>query len=80
MIHNYMETITNVRRWFRVQHAHICQTSGDSVRLSQAMAGKGVVALNERPGATTTGRSTTGTCSGGHNAARATTGWPRTGR
>jgi DNA replication protein DnaC len=29
-----------------LHHAHICQTSGDSVRLSQAMAGKGVIALN----------------------------------
>ncbi|GDY33648.1 IS21-like element helper ATPase IstB [Gandjariella thermophila] len=29
-----------------LHHAHLCQTSGDSVRLSQAMAGKGVVALN----------------------------------
>lgn len=29
-----------------LHHAHLCQTSGDSVRLSQAMAGKGVIALN----------------------------------
>jgi DNA replication protein DnaC len=29
-----------------LHHAHVCQTSGDSVRLSQAMAGKGVIALN----------------------------------
>ena len=28
-----------------LHHAHLCQTSGDSVRLSQAMAGKGVKAL-----------------------------------
>jgi DNA replication protein DnaC len=28
-----------------LHHAHVCQTSGDSVRLSQAMAGKGVIAL-----------------------------------
>ena len=28
-----------------LHHAHVCQTSGDSVRLSQAMAGKGVKAL-----------------------------------
>jgi DNA replication protein DnaC len=28
-----------------LHHAHICQTSGDSVRLTQAMAGKGVNAL-----------------------------------
>ncbi|MGK2381805.1 ATP-binding protein, partial [Gordonia tangerina] len=27
-------------------HAHLCQTSGDSVRLAQALAGKGVTALN----------------------------------
>jgi len=29
-----------------LHHAHLSQTSGDSVRLSQAMAGKGVIALN----------------------------------
>jgi DNA replication protein DnaC len=29
-----------------MHHAHICQTSGDSVRLSQALAGKGVIPLN----------------------------------
>jgi DNA replication protein DnaC len=28
-----------------LHHAHLCQTSGDSVRLSQAVAGKGVVPL-----------------------------------
>lgn len=28
-----------------LHHAHICQTSGDSVRLTQAIAGKGVNAL-----------------------------------
>ncbi|MDQ3664852.1 MAG: IS21-like element helper ATPase IstB [Actinomycetota bacterium] len=28
-----------------LHHAHVCQTSGDSVRLSQALAGAGVVAL-----------------------------------
>ena len=28
-----------------MHHAHICQTSGESVRLTQAMAGKGVNAL-----------------------------------
>jgi DNA replication protein DnaC len=28
-----------------LHHAHICQTSGDSVRLTQAMAGKGVNTL-----------------------------------
>jgi hypothetical protein len=28
-----------------LRHAHLCQTSGDSVRLSQAMTGKGVKAL-----------------------------------
>jgi DNA replication protein DnaC len=28
-----------------LHHAHICQTSGDSVRLSQALAGQGVIAL-----------------------------------
>ncbi|MCL2317265.1 MAG: IS21-like element helper ATPase IstB [Actinomycetia bacterium] len=29
-----------------LHHAHICQTTGDSVRLTQALAGKGVTALN----------------------------------
>ncbi|MCH5645689.1 IS21-like element helper ATPase IstB [Gordonia sp. ABSL49_1] len=29
-----------------LHHAHLCQTSGDSVRLAQALAGKGVTALN----------------------------------
>jgi IstB-like ATP binding protein len=28
-----------------LHHAHLCMTSGDSVRLSQASAGKGVVPL-----------------------------------
>ena len=28
-----------------LHHAHLCQTSGDSVRLSQAMTGKGVITL-----------------------------------
>jgi DNA replication protein DnaC len=28
-----------------LHHAHVCQTSGDSVRLSQALAGQGVMAL-----------------------------------
>lgn len=29
-----------------LHHAHLCQTNGDSVRLAQALAGKGVTALN----------------------------------
>ena len=29
-----------------LHHAHVCQTSGDSVRLTQALAGKGVTRLN----------------------------------
>ena len=29
-----------------LHHAHICQTSGESVRLTQAIAGKGVNALS----------------------------------
>ncbi len=29
-----------------LHHAHVCQTSGDSVRLTQALAGKGVNPLN----------------------------------
>ena len=28
-----------------LHHAHLCQTTGDSVRLSQALAGKGVKPL-----------------------------------
>jgi hypothetical protein len=29
-----------------MHHAYVCQTSGDSIRLTQAIAGKGVVPLN----------------------------------
>ena len=29
-----------------LHHAHVCQTTGESVRLSPAMAGKGVSPLN----------------------------------
>jgi len=29
-----------------MHHAHICQASGDSIRLTQAIAGKGVIPLN----------------------------------
>jgi DNA replication protein DnaC len=29
-----------------LHHAHVCQTSGDSVRLTRALAGKGVTRLN----------------------------------
>ena len=29
-----------------LHHAHVCQTTGDSVRMTQAMAGKGVMPLN----------------------------------
>ncbi|WP_343915031.1 ATP-binding protein [Arthrobacter pascens] len=29
-----------------LHHAHVCQTSGDSIRLTQALAGKGVTQLN----------------------------------
>ena len=32
-----------------LHHAHICQTSGDSVRLTQALAGQGVSPLTEAP-------------------------------
>jgi len=28
-----------------MHHAHACQTSGDSIRLTQALAGKGVMLL-----------------------------------
>lgn len=30
-----------------LHHAHVCQTSGDSVRLTQALSGKGVTPLNQ---------------------------------
>jgi DNA replication protein DnaC len=29
-----------------MHHAHVCQTSGESIRLTQALAGKGVTPLN----------------------------------
>ena len=29
-----------------LHHAHVCQTSGDSIRLSQALAGKGVTPMS----------------------------------
>ncbi|MGH3570057.1 MAG: ATP-binding protein [Pseudonocardia sp.] len=29
-----------------LHHAHICQTTGESVRLSQALAGDGVIPLS----------------------------------
>ena len=32
-----------------LHHAHVCQTTGDSVRLSQALAGVAVVPLGTRP-------------------------------
>jgi len=32
-----------------LHHAHVCQTTGDSVRLSQALAGQGVVPLGSTP-------------------------------
>ena len=28
-----------------MHHAHVCQTSGDSIRLTQALPGKGVIPL-----------------------------------
>jgi hypothetical protein len=33
-------------RFRLMHHAHLCQTSGDSIRLTQALAGKGVIPLN----------------------------------
>ena len=39
-----------------LHHAHLCMTSGDSVRLSQASAGKGVVPLGEHFAAPATRR------------------------
>ena len=29
-----------------LHHAHVCQTSGDSIRLAQALAGKGVTPMS----------------------------------
>ncbi|WP_255409243.1 hypothetical protein [Cryobacterium sp. Y57] len=29
-----------------MHHAHVCQTSGDSILLTQALAGKGVTPMN----------------------------------
>lgn len=29
-----------------LHHAHVCQTSGDSIRLTQAFAGKGVTKVS----------------------------------
>jgi hypothetical protein len=29
-----------------MHHAHLCQTAGDSIRLSQALSGKGVIPLS----------------------------------
>jgi len=29
-----------------MHHAHVCQTSSDSIRLTQAIAGEGVIPLN----------------------------------
>ncbi len=29
-----------------LHHAHVCQTSGDSIRLTQALAGKGVTPMS----------------------------------
>ena len=29
-----------------MHHAHVCQTSGESIRLTQAIAGKGVTPLS----------------------------------
>ena len=39
------KTIANATVDRLLHHAHVCQTSGESVRLTQAMAGKGVNAL-----------------------------------
>ena len=29
-----------------LHHAHVCQTSGDSIRLTQVLAGKGVIRMS----------------------------------
>jgi hypothetical protein len=29
-----------------LHHAHICQTSGESIRLTEALAGKGVASMS----------------------------------
>ena len=33
-------------RFRLMHHAHVCQTSGDSIRLTQAIAGQGVIPLS----------------------------------
>jgi hypothetical protein len=33
-------------RFRLMHHAHVCQTSGDSIRLTQAIAGEGVIPLS----------------------------------
>jgi len=33
-------------RFRLMHHAHVCQTAGDSIRLTQAIAGKGVIPLS----------------------------------
>jgi hypothetical protein len=38
--------ITEPARFRLMHHAHVCQTSGESIRLTQAIAGKGVTPLN----------------------------------
>jgi len=43
---NHPSGINEPARFRLMRHAHVCQTTGDSVRLSQARAGKGVIPLN----------------------------------
>ncbi|WP_216359118.1 ATP-binding protein [Arthrobacter globiformis] len=43
---NHAQTLATATVDRLLHHAHVCQTSGDSIRLTQALAGKGVTQLN----------------------------------
>lgn len=67
-----------------LHHAHVCQTSGDSVRLTQALAGKGVTRTDQPQGWPTPPNHSVGRSVGHHRAVLlATNGhinWPPVGR
>jgi hypothetical protein len=68
-----------------LHHAHVCQTSGDSIRLTQALAGKGVTQLNSRdPTMANPAEPSVGGSVGHHRAVLLATGrdiyWPPAGR
>ena len=44
--HGRQPGIDEPARFRLMHHAHVCQTNGDSIRLTQALAGKGVIPLN----------------------------------